>query len=69
VSYDCTHKIADGLTFYSSQELEVVKEQNASLQIQVLHLQEEINETQGKIRKVRDVSDTCRKKREVILTP
>ncbi|CEJ03848.1 hypothetical protein RMCBS344292_17823 [Rhizopus microsporus] len=39
----------------SDQELEVVKEQNASLQIQVLHLQEEINETQGKIRKVRDM--------------
>jgi hypothetical protein len=34
----------------------VIKEQNASLQIHVLHLQEEINETQGKIRKVRDVS-------------
>lgn len=60
MSYDYTYKIVDDLTFYSSQELEVVKEQNASLQIQVLHLQEEINETQGKIRKVRDVSDTCK---------
>lgn len=39
-----------------SGDLEVIKEQNASLQIHVLHLQEEINETQGKIRKVRDVS-------------
>lgn len=38
----------------------MIKEQNASLQIHVLHLQEEINETQGKIRKVRDVSSfTC----------
>lgn len=33
----------------------MIKEQNASLQIHVLHLQEEINETQGKIRKVRDM--------------
>lgn len=40
----------------SSKDLEVIKEQNASLQIHVLHLQEEINESQGKIRKVRDVS-------------
>lgn len=41
---------------YYSQELGVIKEQNASLQIEVLHLQEEINVTQGKIRKVRNVS-------------
>lgn len=67
MSYGYTYEIVNDLTFYSSQELEVVKEQNASLQIQVLHLQEEINETQGKIRKVRDVSDTCKKKK-VILT-
>lgn len=40
----------------NSKDLEVIKEQNASLQIHVLHLQEEINESQGKIRKVRDVS-------------
>lgn len=40
---------------FSSRDLEVIKEQNASLQIHVLHLQEEINETQGKIRKVRDM--------------
>ncbi|KAI8377115.1 hypothetical protein EDC96DRAFT_435613 [Choanephora cucurbitarum] len=39
----------------SDQDLEIIKEQNASLQIHVLHLQEEINETQGKIRKVRDM--------------
>ncbi|KAI7891008.1 uncharacterized protein EV154DRAFT_538162 [Mucor mucedo] len=39
----------------SDRDLEVIKEQNASLQIHVLHLQEEINETQGKIRKVRDM--------------
>lgn len=39
----------------SDHDLEVIKEQNASLQIHVLHLQEEINETQGKIRKVRDM--------------
>ncbi|EPB89174.1 hypothetical protein HMPREF1544_04041 [Mucor circinelloides 1006PhL] len=39
----------------SDGDLEVIKEQNASLQIHVLHLQEEINETQGKIRKVRDM--------------
>ncbi|KAG0182026.1 hypothetical protein DFQ29_006144 [Apophysomyces sp. BC1021] len=39
----------------SDQDLEVIKEQNASLQIHVLHLQEEINETQGKIRKARDM--------------
>ncbi|KAI8359944.1 hypothetical protein BD560DRAFT_334725 [Blakeslea trispora] len=39
----------------SDQDLEVIKQQNASLQIHVLHLQEEINETQGKIRKVRDM--------------
>jgi hypothetical protein len=39
-----------------SQELEVIKEQNASLQIEVLHLQEEVNVTQGKIRKVKNVS-------------
>lgn len=46
------------ITFYLlliSRDLEVIKEQNASLQIHVLHLQEEINETQGKIRKVRDM--------------
>ncbi|KAI8343318.1 HOOK protein-domain-containing protein [Chlamydoabsidia padenii] len=36
-------------------DLEVIKEQNASLQIHVLHLHEEINETQGKTRKVRDM--------------
>lgn len=41
-----------------SQELEVIKEQNASLQIEVLHLQEEVNVTQGKIRKVKNVSPT-----------
>ncbi|KAI8639352.1 hypothetical protein BD408DRAFT_350074 [Parasitella parasitica] len=39
----------------SDGDLEVIKEQNASLQIHVLHLQEEINETQGRIRKVRDM--------------
>ncbi|KAF7728213.1 hypothetical protein EC973_006494 [Apophysomyces ossiformis] len=39
----------------SDQDLEIIKEQNASLQIHVLHLQEEINETQGKIRKARDM--------------
>ncbi|KAG1473740.1 hypothetical protein G6F56_000774 [Rhizopus delemar] len=39
----------------SDQELGVIKEQNASLQIEVLHLQEEINVTQGKIRKVRNM--------------
>lgn len=41
---------------HDSDELETIKEQNANLQICVLHLQEEINENQGKIRKVRDVS-------------
>ncbi|KAI8993526.1 hypothetical protein BDB01DRAFT_703015, partial [Pilobolus umbonatus] len=39
----------------SDRDLEVIKEQNANLQIHVLHLQEEINETQGKIRKIRDM--------------
>ncbi|SAM07830.1 hypothetical protein [Absidia glauca] len=39
----------------SNDDLEVIKEQNASLQIHVLHLHEEINETQGKTRKVRDM--------------
>ncbi|KAG1048525.1 hypothetical protein G6F43_009086 [Rhizopus delemar] len=39
----------------SDQELEVIKEQNASLQIEVLHLQEEVNVTQGKIRKVKNM--------------
>ncbi|KAJ8660023.1 hypothetical protein O0I10_004250 [Lichtheimia ornata] len=39
----------------SDDELETIKEQNANLQICVLHLQEEINENQGKIRKVRDM--------------
>ncbi|KAI8881855.1 hypothetical protein K501DRAFT_295580 [Backusella circina FSU 941] len=39
----------------SDGDLEIIKEQNASLQINVLHLQEEINECQGKIRKVRDM--------------
>ncbi|KAI8142799.1 hypothetical protein BJV82DRAFT_516191 [Fennellomyces sp. T-0311] len=39
----------------TDKELETIKEQNASLQIHVLHLQEEINESQGKIRKVRDM--------------
>lgn len=44
------------LFLFISDDLEVIKEQNASLQIHVLHLHEEINETQGKTRKVRDVS-------------
>ncbi|CAO3636083.1 unnamed protein product [Cunninghamella echinulata] len=39
----------------SDEDLEVIKKQNASLQIHVLHLHEEINETQGKIRKIRDM--------------
>ncbi|ORZ17098.1 hypothetical protein BCR42DRAFT_326316 [Absidia repens] len=39
----------------SDADLEVIKEQNASLQINVLHLHEEINEIQGKTRKVRDM--------------
>ncbi|KAI7866471.1 hypothetical protein BDF14DRAFT_1728222 [Spinellus fusiger] len=39
----------------SDKDLEIIKEENANLQIHVLHLQEEINETQGKIRKVRDM--------------
>ncbi|KAI7903326.1 uncharacterized protein BX663DRAFT_434111 [Cokeromyces recurvatus] len=39
----------------SDGDLEIIKEQNASLQIHVLHLQEEINDTQGKIRKIRDM--------------
>ncbi|KAG1643051.1 hypothetical protein G6F44_004215 [Rhizopus delemar] len=39
----------------SDQEFEVIKEQNANLQIEVLHLQEEINVTQGKIRKVKNM--------------
>jgi hypothetical protein len=46
------------LTFFPSrysQELENLKERNATLQIQVLHLQEELNETQSKIRKAREM--------------
>ncbi|ORX58691.1 hypothetical protein DM01DRAFT_1301309 [Hesseltinella vesiculosa] len=39
----------------SDDDLEVIKQQNANLQIHVLHLHEEINETQGKTRKVRDM--------------
>ncbi|CAO3669577.1 unnamed protein product [Umbelopsis ramanniana] len=39
----------------SDQELENLKERNATLQIQVLHLQEELNETQSKIRKAREM--------------
>ncbi|KAL0088415.1 hypothetical protein F4703DRAFT_1734397 [Phycomyces blakesleeanus] len=39
----------------SDADLEIIKQENANLQIHVLHLQEEINETQGKIRKVRDM--------------
>ncbi|ORY93214.1 hook-related protein family [Syncephalastrum racemosum] len=39
----------------SDEDLEVIKEQNAALQIQVLHLQEEINETQSKTRKTREM--------------
>ncbi|RCI02544.1 hypothetical protein CU098_003153 [Rhizopus stolonifer] len=39
----------------SDHELEVIKEQNASLQIEVLHLQEEVNVTQGKIRKAHNM--------------
>jgi hypothetical protein len=35
--------------------LENLKERNATLQIQVLHLQEELNETQSKIRKAREM--------------
>jgi hypothetical protein len=42
-------------TVIYSGDLEVIKEQNANLQIHVLHLQEEINVTQGKIKKIRDV--------------
>lgn len=51
-----------------SGDLEVIKEQNASLQIHVLHLQEEINETQGKIRKVRDVSYLLLLSKIILLT-
>ncbi|KAI9315236.1 hypothetical protein BX666DRAFT_2019891 [Dichotomocladium elegans] len=36
-------------------DLDLIKEQNANLQICVLHLQESINESQSKIRKVRDI--------------
>lgn len=39
----------------TSEELETIKEQNTSLQICVLNLQEEINESQSRIRKVRDL--------------
>ncbi|KAI8991736.1 hypothetical protein BDF20DRAFT_904224 [Mycotypha africana] len=39
----------------SNKDLEIIKEQNASLQIHVLNLQEEINETQGTSKKVRDM--------------
>jgi hypothetical protein len=35
--------------------LDNLKERNAALQIQVLHLQEELNETQSKIRKAREM--------------
>ncbi|KAG2178072.1 hypothetical protein INT43_003325, partial [Umbelopsis isabellina] len=39
----------------SDKELENLKERNATLQIQVLHLQEELNETQSKIRRAREM--------------
>ncbi|KAI9317578.1 HOOK protein-domain-containing protein [Dichotomocladium elegans] len=39
----------------TDEDLEKIKEQNANLQICVLHLQEEINESQSKIRKARDM--------------
>ncbi|KAH8550018.1 hypothetical protein BGW37DRAFT_428084 [Umbelopsis sp. PMI_123] len=46
---------ADDSPGMSDQELENLKERNATLQIQVLHLQEELNETQSKIRKAREM--------------
>ncbi|KAI9288140.1 hypothetical protein BC943DRAFT_274029 [Umbelopsis sp. AD052] len=46
---------ADTSPGMSDQELENLKERNATLQIQVLHLQEELNETQSKIRKAREM--------------
>jgi hypothetical protein len=57
---ECFARYGNGdLTFhflwFYSQELESLKERNATLQIQVLHLQEELNETQSKIRKAREM--------------
>jgi len=46
---------SDGSPGMNDKELETLKERNATLQIQVLHLQEELNETQSKIRKAREM--------------
>ncbi|KAI8371401.1 uncharacterized protein BYT42DRAFT_66565 [Radiomyces spectabilis] len=54
-NYQTSDNHADQRPGLSDKDLEIIKEQNASLQIHVLHLQEEINETQGKTRKIRDM--------------